>query len=195
MSKGQIIFLNGASSAGKGSIAKALQEIIERPSVHLCIDDYLGTFQKRLWDDKEVVHREWPNIIAGFHAAAAAIARAGNLVIVDDVLEEEPPWIEHMLAFFDGLDVTFVGVHCPLEELERREKERGDRRQGMARQQFEQVHALAIYDVEVDTLACSPEECASIIIECMDTKQHPSAFEQLRDRFLQMHPTLKGENL
>jgi chloramphenicol 3-O phosphotransferase len=183
MSKGQIIFLNGASSSGKSSIAKALQEIIERPCVHLCIDDYLGTFQKGLWNNKEVVQRAWPDIIAGFHAAAAAIARAGNLVIVEDVLEKEPPWIENMLTLFDGLDVTFVGVHCPLEELERREKERGDRKQGMARQQFEQVHAQAIYDVEVDTLAHSPGECASIIVEYMDAKQHSSAFEQLGKRF------------
>jgi chloramphenicol 3-O phosphotransferase len=195
MSKGQVIFLNGASSSGKGSIAKALQEIMEKPCVHLGIDDYLGTYQKRLWDNEEVVRREWPNIIAGFHAAAAAIARAGNLVIVDDVLEEDPPWIENVLASFDGLDVTFVGVHCPLAELERREKERGDRRQGMARQQFEQVHAQAIYDVEVDTSVLCSEECASIIVDCMDAKQHPSAFERLRERFLRMHPPLKGENL
>ena len=194
MSKGQVIFLNGASSSGKGSIAKALQEIMEKPCVHMGIDDYLGTYQKRLWDNEEVVQREWPNIIAGFHAAAAAIARAGNLVIVDDVLEEEPPWIENLLAFFDGLDVTFVGVHCPLAELERREKERGDRRQGMARQQFEQGHAQAVYDVEVDTSVLCSAECASIIIDCMGAKQHPSAFERLRERFLRTHPPLKGEN-
>jgi chloramphenicol 3-O phosphotransferase len=195
MSKGQIIFLNGASSSGKSSIAKALQEVMEKPCVHLCIDDYLGTFQTGLWDNKEVVQREWPNIIAGFHAAAAAIARAGTFVIVDDVLEEEPPWIEKMLVSFDGLDVTFVGVYCPLAELERREKERGDRRQGMARQQFEQVHAQAIYDVEVDTSVLCSAECASIIVDCMDAKQRPSAFERLRERFLRTHPTLKGENL
>jgi chloramphenicol 3-O phosphotransferase len=157
--------------------------MIERPCAHLCIDDYLSTFQKGLWDNKEVVQREWPDIIAGFHAAAAAIAHAGNLVIIDDVLEEEPPWIEHMLALFDGLDVTFVGVHCPLEELERREKKRGDRRPGMARQQFEQVHAQAIYDVEVDTVALSPGECASMVIKCMGAKQRPSAFERLGKKF------------
>jgi chloramphenicol 3-O phosphotransferase len=195
MSKGQIIFLNGASSSGKGSIAKALQGIVEKPCVHLSIDDYLGAYQKGLWDNEEAVEREWPNIIAGFHAAAAAIARAGNLVIVDDVLEEEPPWIENVLTFFDGLDVTFVGVHCPLAELERREKERGDRRQGMARQQFEQVHAQAIYDVEVDTSVLCSEECASIIVDYIDAKRYPSAFERLRERFLRTHPPLKGENL
>jgi chloramphenicol 3-O phosphotransferase len=130
-----------------------------------------------------MVQGEWPNIIAGLHAAAAAIARAGNSVIVDDVLEEEPPWIENILTFFDGLNVTFVGVHCPLEELERREQERGNRRQGMARQQLEQVHAQALYDIEVDTLTLSPGECASMIVDCMDAEQCPSAFDRLGERF------------
>jgi chloramphenicol 3-O phosphotransferase len=130
-----------------------------------------------------------------FSGSGPTSARAGNLVIVDDVLEEEPPWIENVLAFFDGLDVTFVGVHCPLAELERREKERGDRRQGMARQQFEQVHAQAIYDVEVDTSVLRSEECASIIVDYIDAKRYPSAFERLRERFLRTHPPLKGESL
>ena len=179
MSKGRVLFLNGASSSGKSSIARALQEVMEEPCIHLCIDDYLGAFQKDLWDNEEIVRREWPHIISGFHAAAGAIARAGNLVIVDDVLEKEPPWVESLLRLFDGLDVLLIGVHCPLEELERREKERGDRKKGMARLQFDQVHAQAIYDVEVDTSVLSPEECASIIVNRMGAKRHPSAFEQL----------------
>ena len=57
--------------------------MLEEPCIHLCIDDYLGAFQKGLWDKQEIVQPAWPNIIAGFHAAAAAIARAGNMVIVD----------------------------------------------------------------------------------------------------------------
>jgi chloramphenicol 3-O phosphotransferase len=182
MAKGTILFLNGTSSSGKSSIAKALQARIEHPCFHLCIDDYLGTLQKDLWDRQAIVQREWRHIIAGFHAAAAAIARAGNLVIVDDVLEEEPPWIENLLTLFDGLDVIFVGVHCPLEELERREQQRGDRKRGMARLQFDQVHATALYDVEVDTSRLAPQVCAARIIDCMRKLRHPSAFERLRER-------------
>ena len=148
--------------------------------MHLCIDDYLGAFQNDLWDKQEIVQPAWPNIIAGFHAAAAAIARAGDLVIVDDVLEDEPLWVENLLALCDGLEVIFVGVHCPLGELERRESERGDRRAGMARLQFEQVHARAIYDIEVDTSVQSPEACAAIITDYLNSGQQPTAFEQLR---------------
>jgi len=175
-----IIFLNGASSSGKSSIAKALQEIIEPPCVHWCIDDYLAAYQKGLWEKKEIVRPEWPNIIRGFHAAGAAIARAGNLVIIDDVLESEPPWVENLLELFNGLSVFFVGVHCPLEELERREKERKERKDGMARLQFDQVHAIAIYDVEVDTSVLNPHQCAEIIMDHIRKEPQSLAFDQLR---------------
>ena len=172
MAKGTILFLNGASSSGKSSIAKALQAMIEQPCFHFCIDDYLELLQPDLWDRREIVQREWSHIIKGFHAAAAAIARAGNLVIVDDVLENEPPWVENLLMLFEDLDVIFVGVHCPLEELERRERERGDRKPGMARLQFDQVHSRAHYDVEVDTSKLSSQACATRIVDYMKTQRN-----------------------
>ena len=184
MAKAAILLLNGTSSSGKSSIAKVLQTMIDVPCFHLCIDDYLGALQKDLWDRPEMVRREWLHIIRGFHAAAAAIARAGNLVIVDDVLENEPPWVENLLALFEDLDVLIVGVHCPLAELERREQARGDRKQGMARLQFDQVHTQALYDVEVDTSKLSPQACATRIMGSIEARQSPLAFEKLRERFL-----------
>jgi chloramphenicol 3-O phosphotransferase len=182
MSSGQVIVLNGASSSGKTSIAHALQAMIEEPCLHLCIDDYLGAFQRDLWQRQEVVRPRWPNIIRGFHAAGAGIARAGNLVILDDVLEEEPPWEEHLVELFEGLEVFFVGVHCPLDELERRERQRKERRPGLARLQYEQVHARALYDIDVDTSELSPEACAARILACWRAPQRALAFERLRAR-------------
>ena len=41
-----------------------------------------------------------------------------------------------------------------------------------------------IYDVEVDTFRLSPQACATKIMDCMNARQHPSAFERLRERFL-----------
>jgi chloramphenicol 3-O phosphotransferase len=180
MSIGQIIFLNGASSSGKSSIAKALQAMIDEPCIHLCIDDYLGAYQSDLWERQEVVRPRWRNIIRGFHAAGAAIARAGNMVLMDDVLEEDPPWVESLVELFEGIDVVFVGVHCPLEELERREQRRKDRRAGMARLQYGQVHAQALYDVEVDTSALSATDCAARILDWIREGHDRSAFERLR---------------
>jgi chloramphenicol 3-O-phosphotransferase len=61
MARATILFLNGASSSGKSSIAKVLQAMIEQPCFHLCIDDYLGALQKDLWDRQEIVQRESPH--------------------------------------------------------------------------------------------------------------------------------------
>ena len=177
-----IIFLNGTSSSGKSSIAKALQEMIDTPCIHWCIDDYLTAYQQGLWDKQEIVQPEWPKIILGFHAAGAAMARAGNLVIMDDVMETEPPWVENLLDLFQGLTVYFIGVHCPLAELEKREKERKKRKDGMARLQFEQVHTIAIYDVEVDTSVLNPQECAEMIVDHIMGETLSLAFDQLREK-------------
>jgi chloramphenicol 3-O-phosphotransferase len=60
MPKGRLHFLNGASSSGKSSIAKALQKMIQEPCIHLCIDDYLGAFQNDLWSKQEIMQPAWP---------------------------------------------------------------------------------------------------------------------------------------
>jgi chloramphenicol 3-O phosphotransferase len=38
--KGKIIFLNGASSSGKTTLARALQARLERPAYHLAYDTF-----------------------------------------------------------------------------------------------------------------------------------------------------------
>lgn len=48
--------------------------------------------------------------------------------------------------------VYFVGVHCSVEELERREKLKGDRRIGQAKKQLDFVHQQnEPYHLEVNT--------------------------------------------
>jgi chloramphenicol 3-O phosphotransferase len=59
--------------------------------------------------------------------------------------------------------VFLVGVHCPLEELERRERARGDRGVGDARRDLETVHTFCAYDLEVDSTA-PPEQNAARIL-------------------------------
>ena len=80
--------------------------------------------------------------------------------------------------------MIFVGIYRPLEELERREKARGDRKPGQARIQFEQVHAQALYDVKVDTSMLSPDACAARVVSYMQSEHDISAFAQLRELHL-----------
>jgi chloramphenicol 3-O phosphotransferase len=118
---------------------------------------------------------------AGFHRAIAGMAQAGNDLVVDHVLSE--PWrLQDCLEVLRGLDVVFVGVHCPLEELERRERVRGDRTPGQAAAQFSRVHQHGRYDFECDTGTSSPRECALAIKEFLGRAPAPRAFDELRRR-------------
>ena len=62
-------------------------------------------------------------------------------------------------------DFTFraVGVFAPLDVLEARERERGDRLIGLARWQYDRVHRGKRYDLELDTSGSTPLECATLI--------------------------------
>jgi len=81
-------------------------------------------------------------------------------------------------------DVLFVGVHCQLDELARREQARGDRPAGLAEHQFDLVHSHGDYDLECDTSAASPRECAQQIKEFLPLRPTPTAFTRLRTRYL-----------
>lgn len=107
------------------------------------------------------------------------MASAGNDVIVDHVLSE--PWrLRDCLTVMAGIDVVFVGVHCSLEELQRREQQRGDRPLGTAAGQIGQVHAQAMYDLEVDTGTGSIEACSARIKAYVEGDPSPRAFDRLR---------------
>src|SRR5690606_821954 len=116
---------------------------------------------------------------AGFHRAVAGMARAGNDIIMDHVLSE--PWrLSDCLAVMTGIDVVFVGVHCPPAELRHRERRRPDRPPGTAARQLLSVHTHGIYDLEVDTGTASLEECSAEIKAFLDRPPADRAFDRLR---------------
>lgn len=184
MANGNIIFLNGTSSSGKTTIAKALQDILVEPYLLVALDNFTSMLPERYrspeCEEVEAVPSIIANVISGMHHCIATLAASGNNVIVDHVLQERA-WLNDCIRLFDGLPVLFVGVRCPLEVLEQRERERGDRAAGTARYQFDTIHANGIYDVEVDTSALSPLECAAMIRNVLLRNGSLRAFTQLRD--------------
>ena len=68
-----------------------------------------------------------PAVFDGFHLCLPALARVGNNIIIDHIIENER-WMSDLLRLLSPYEVFFVGVHCPLPELERRERQRADRR-------------------------------------------------------------------
>lgn len=180
-SAGRIIFLNGTSSSGKSTIARALQETLEEPYLHVSVDSFLSMLPQKYADlSKSENYRAIYKAVSGMHHCVATLAAAGNNVIVDTVLENKDNLAEcvFILAHYR---VTFVGVFCPLEELEHRERSRDDRFAGMAKSQFDQVHIHRIYDLEVDTSVESPQQIADTIKQYHQNTPWPQAFRQIRN--------------
>jgi len=147
----QIIFLHGASSSGKSTIAKTLQKRIEKPFWHISIDHLRdagvlpterfknGDFR---WADARMAFFD------GFHGSLKAYADAGNDLILEHILDTEG-WLERLVHLLAGHDVFFAAVHCPLELLTEREAARGDRPLGSAKRDFETIHVGKTYDIEL----------------------------------------------
>ena len=177
---GKIILLNGPSSSGKSTLAQDLQAALDEPFWHFSIDHLNAA---KVLPGQRINSGEfpWPNLrphfFEGFHRCLPALAIAGNNLIVEHIVETEA-WMQCLVRLLRQIDVFFVGVHCPLPELEQRELERGDRRIGEARADFEITHTFGQYDFEV--LATMPrEQNAQAVIAAWKARQRPSAFETM----------------
>ena len=183
MAAARIVILNGIGSAGKSSIARALQTITAEPYLHLSMDAFLDMLPPALLDHPDGLRFETlmqdgrpavaihsgpaiARLLHGMRQCVAAMARAGNSLIVDEVIiDEATPGAaqaeyERLLA---PLRPVWVGVMASLAVLEDRESRRADRMPGLARWQFGRVHAGMRYDCTVDTDSATAEACALAI--------------------------------
>ncbi len=178
--KSTVVLLNGAGSAGKSSIARAIQAIASRPFLHVQLDDFIGmmppdSFGRADGLTFEAVDVEGHRVaeiltgpmaqavFSGMRRAIAALADAGNDLIVDEVMWGDE--FEDYRSLLAAHDLKAVAVRAPLEVLEQRERDRGDRFIGLARWQFDRVHAGVVYDLEVETGGASPDACARAIVQ------------------------------
>jgi len=176
--RAKIVLLNGVGSAGKGSIAKALQAMTREPFLHVQMDAFLDMLPEASWGQADWITFETieedgkPSVVItsgpaaeramrGMRRAVAAMAAQGNNLLVDEVLlgSEKAEYAQLLAAF----ELFLVGVFAPLEVLEARERQRGDRMIGLARWQYDRVHKNLTYDLEVDTSRATPMECANLI--------------------------------
>ena len=177
---GKIIVINGPSSSGKTTLAKALQKQFDVPFIRFSFDLFLdhkafpmeqirsGLFS---WDSMR------PSVFMGIHQCLPALATAGNHVIFDHIIETKM-WLRHLISTISELDVFFVGLHCSLAELERREIQRGDRRSGEARLDFETVHSITSYDLELNSENLL-EDNVDLLIQAWKERNRPSALDKM----------------
>jgi chloramphenicol 3-O phosphotransferase len=204
MTPGQIILLNGSSSAGKTTLAHTLQQLLSEPWHHIALDQFRDGMPGRYRGlnsppgtpgarglnvvpvdrgSERVTEVRFGDlgrqVLRGMRRAIAAFAREGNNVIIDDLMFE-PEFLNDYLDALAGLDVLFVGVRCSLDVVNAREAKRPGRFPGTATSHFHCVHRHCVYDFEVDTSETSPRVCAQQIVEHMNVAQRPTAFETLR---------------
>ena len=189
MSPGTILILNGTSSSGKTTLLRLLQDALDPPFLEFGIDKIIWMLPKRyssppLWD--EVLGRAdqagvfGQQLIHGLHRAIRTLSENGLNVLADHVLVE-PTWALDLAEQLADLPAYLIGIQCPLEELEQREKNRKDRTLGQARAQFNLVHAHEIYDLTVDSAAFTPEENVQQVLQFLRVYP-PRALGQMKSR-------------
>ncbi len=175
---GKVIFLHGASSSGKSTIARRLQAAVERPFLHYSID-HLRDAGVWPWDRFRRGDFAWPDVRAqyfdGFHRSVAGFVEAGNNVILEHILDTEG-WLEQLRALLVGRDVFFVGVHCDLNELRRRERSRGERMAGSAEADFHSIHRDLHYDLALHTGGADPDALVAQLLAAWRARRGPGAF-------------------
>ena len=176
----KIILLNGVGSAGKSSIARALQTLTAEPFLHVQMDAFIDMLPEALQDHADgfsfetvledgkpsAVIRSGPvgaRTMRGMRHAIAAMAGQGNNLIVDAVIFNGE--ISEYVELLSEFDLHLVGVMAPLEVLEARESQRADRLPGLARWQYERVHKGIRYDLAIDSGSGTPLDCARRIQE------------------------------
>lgn len=175
-----IIFLNGCTSSGKTSICRELQSQLPTPYLRLGIDDAFAMLPPQLHNNPDGFFFDtdqrgdvrlnygsvgW-NMLKAHARVARTIVHQGLDLILDEVLIDDDIKCDWAAVLADT-DVFMVGVHCALPELERRERERGDRLIGQARGQFKRVHTGMRYDLEIDTTQTLPLESAAKIVSAL----------------------------
>jgi chloramphenicol 3-O phosphotransferase len=145
---GRIILLNGTSSAGKSTLAKALRQKLEPQFCFYASDQLADAGFRPAQAEARTAGRE--KFFEAFHRSIPAFAAAGLDLLVEHIVEKQS-WADDLAKLLSPFDTFWVGVHTPLSELERREQLRRDRQIGEAALHLK-THSFCHYDVEVDSM-------------------------------------------
>lgn len=181
MEKGNIIILNGVSSSGKTTLSRCLQDILEEEYFWISIDVFFSMAPQRLLVE-DMWLQTFSHIREVMYTSITALSDSGVNVIIDDVMLIRFQRLKECVCRLKGYPVLLVRVDCPIEELRRREKERGDRQIGQAESQLSELEPRETYDVIVNTFEDTAQVCAEKI-KCALHDRIGNAFSELIELF------------
>ena len=134
-----IIILNGTSSSGKTTLAKALLNKLDDRYFFFSVDNFLihsmpENINMEVKEDLILLDRA----ISGFNQSFSAIAENIPFIIIDHVLQKKS-WFIELFEAIKNKPTLFVHVTAPLDVIEKREASREDRAPGTAKNQYEQI--------------------------------------------------------
>ena len=185
---GNVIVLNGTSSAGKTTLAKAIQTTAEEPYQLFAFDQFRDGLPDRFrglnspegspgfaglnvvaaLDDGVVkayikLGSHALTMLHGMHQAIASFARTGHHVVVDHYVNH-PRAADDLVSTFADLKTTLVRVVCERPELIRRESLRPGRFPGTAETQRDIMNECFRYDLTVDSTHTSATVLAEKVL-------------------------------
>ena len=166
--KNRLIILDGPTSAGKSSLASALQELL-LPEIWLSFsnDNIIytlpGSVLGRCNNASDWSGIDTHALFAGAFACLKALLSSNNRVIFDLVGTSAKQANQLATLFNDYPPITFA-VSCEWREIERRTIARGDRALQEAEYSFKHSPRHLAYDAVIDTTEIDSQAAA---LQCM----------------------------
>lgn len=160
-----VLVLTGPSSAGKSSLARALQTRLPVPAIWLEAD--------RIFPTLPTEHPHWQSpgirraVVLAFHESIAQWAECGFNLIVDGSLPYEDIQLRaECLQLLSSFDLRIIGVTSDDASLTAREQTRPDRRvSGWAVRQSADIHEGMRHAAWIDTSAMTPGRAAMLVLD------------------------------
>jgi chloramphenicol 3-O phosphotransferase len=156
------IVLHGTTSAGKSSVARALQANAPTPVFHIAMDAFACMSNRGDMRSDAERDQAFRLHCRSLQSTLRNVAASQFDIVLDLVLRDEQEFASCLSALSPRPTFVF-GIWCPLEVLEERERAREDRGNGMAREQFGHSAYERKYSMKFDTSVMSPVEIARTI--------------------------------
>lgn len=174
MERGKIIFLNGVSSSGKTTLGWRIQDLAKTHYYLISQDQFCEMWPAPFWAQNP--EKEFNHTMSMMYKTIEMFASLGENVVIDHVLlnndrlksDDGEGTFQDLKKQLEGYEVLYVHVTCSVEELRKREAERGDREIGNAEGQIPYLEPQEGYDITVDTSTASLDECARKILALIE---------------------------